>query len=266
MKARVSILSISSPNEYLPVVRHALDDISAVEALKGFSRVIVKPNMVNGSPPQVTTDVRCVMAVVQYLKERLEAEVVVAEGSGEGNTLENLRLNGYEEITRSFGVQLVDLDSMPVKKYSHPDAREYKEVYLPAYMDGAGLISVPPAKDHSITRVTLGLKNMIGCLPASHYSGYWSYKKSRIHAVDTEQAIADLMLYIKPHVTVIDAIVGLAGGHLSGRVPDPPIGMIIASTDVLAADREAARRLGHNPDLIAYLKLAEQFNQPYKRS
>lgn len=241
------------------MITRALDEVNAASSLAGFPRVIIKPNMVNNSPPQVTTDVRCVMAVVQYLKEHLDAEIVVAEGSGEGNTLDNLRTNGYEQITKRFGVELVDLDALPVKKYENPNAGEYKEVYLPEYLEGAGLVSVPPAKDHTITGVTLGLKNMVGCLHAKHYSGYWSYKKSQIHAVATNQAVADLMLYVKPHLTVIDALQGLEGGHLSGRVPNPPLERIIVSTDVLAADREAARLLGHEPGSIRHITLAQKF-------
>lgn len=259
MKSGISIIPITSAQEYFDVITRALDEVNAASSLAGFPRVIIKPNMVNNSPPQVTTDVRCVMAVVQYLKEHLDAEIVVAEGSGEGNTLDNLRTNGYEQITKRFGVELVDLDALPVKKYENPNAGEYKEVYFPEYLEGAGLVSVPPAKDHTITGVTLGLKNMVGCLHAKHYSGYWSYKKSQIHAVATNQAVADLMLYVKPHLTVIDALQGLEGGHLSGRVPNPPLERIIVSTDVLAADREAARLLGHEPGSIRHITLAQKF-------
>ena len=258
MRSEISIVPISSPNEYSSAITRTLDDVNAVDALKSFQRVIIKPNMVNNSPPQVTTDVKCVMAVVQYLKDKLDTEIVVAEGSGEGSTLGNFKLNGYEQITKKFGVELVDLDALQAKKYENPSAGEYKEIHLPEYLEGAGLISVPPAKDHTITRVTLGLKNMVGCLSAKYYSGYWSYKKSQIHAVNTDQAVADLMLYIRPHLTIIDAIEGLVGGHLSGRVPNPPLERIIASTDVLAADREAARLLGHEPDTIRHLALAKQ--------
>ncbi len=259
MDSGISIIPITQANEYSEVITRALDEVNAVEALAGFERVIVKPNMVNPSPPPVTTDVRCVMAVVQYLQERLDAGIVVAEGSGEGSTLDNLRLNGYEQITRKFGVELVDLDALPVKRYENPRAGVYREIFLPEYLEGAGLVSVPPAKDHTITQVTLGLKNMVGCLHASHYSGYWTYKKSQIHAVDEHQAVADLMLYVRPHLTVIDARDGLTGGHLSGRVPEPPLERIIAGTDVLAADREGARLLGHEPDSIGHLRLAEKF-------
>ncbi|UCG39619.1 MAG: DUF362 domain-containing protein [bacterium] len=261
MRSEISVVPISSPDEYPAAVGRALEEVGAARALAGFDRVIVKPNMVNNSPPQVTTDVRCVLAVLEHLVERLDAAIVVAEGSGEGRTLDNLRLNGYEEVTKRFGVELVDLDALPVKRYEDRRAGVYREIHLPGILEGAGLVSVPPAKDHTITRVTLGLKNMVGCLPAKHYSGYWSYKKSRIHAVDEDQAVADLMLYVRPHVTVIDAMEGLAGGHLSGRRPDPPIGKIIAGTDVLAADREAARLLGHDPDGIRHLVLAAKHGQ-----
>jgi uncharacterized protein (DUF362 family) len=259
MRSEISAIPISSPEEYLAAVTQAMDAVRAVDALSGFDRIIVKPNIVNNSPPPVTTDVRCILAVVEYLKERLEADIVVAEGSGEGNTPDNFQVNGYEQITEQYGVNLVDLDSLPAKKYTNLSAGEFRELYLPEIMEGAGLVSVPPAKDHTITRVTLGLKNMIGCLPAKHYGGYWSYKKSQIHAVDEHQAIADLMLYMRPHLTVIDALKGLKGGHLSGRVPDPPLGKIIAGTDVLAVDREAAKLLGHDPDTIRHLTLASQF-------
>lgn len=259
MKSGIASTPITSPDEYLIAVTRTLDEVNAVEALAGFSRIIVKPNMVNSSPPQVTTDVRCVMALVEYLQERINAEIIVADGSGEGSTLDNMRLNGYAQITERFGVELVDLDSHPAKRYENPRAEVYREIFLSEYLEDAALVSVAPAKDHTITQVTLGLKNMVGCLHASHYRGYWSYRKSQIHAVDEDQAVADLMLYVRPHLTVIDAIEGQVGGHLSGRCPNPPIGRIIAGTDVVAADREAARLLGHDPNSIRHLGLAAQF-------
>lgn len=259
MEPGISVVPIKSPDDYPFAITLALDEVDAIKTLAGFDRIIVKPNMVNSSPPPVTTDVRCVMAVVEYLQKRLSGKIIVAEGSGEGNTMDHFRVNGYEQVKDKFKVELMDLDALPVKSYENPAAGEFTQIYLPEILDGAALVSVPPAKDHTITTVTLGLKNMVGCLPATRYGGYWSYKKSQIHASDEHQAIADLMLYLKPHLTVIDAIEGLAGGHLSGRTPTPPLNQIIASTDVLAADREAARLLGHDPVRIRHLTLAERF-------
>jgi len=248
----VATASIISADEFPSAMEAVLDEVGAVEALSGFSRIIIKPNIVNSSPPPITTDVRCVEALVRYLADRLDAEIVVAEGSGEGDTIVNMDRNGYREI----GVPLVDLDSQPVKTYSDSRAAVYREVHLPDYLEGAALVSVPPAKDHTITRTTLGLKNMVGCLHAKHYGGYWSYKKSQVHNGDEDQIIADLILYLEPHLTVIDARQGAKGGHLSGVVPDPPLGKLLAGTDVIEVDREACRILGHDPDSVRYLSLA----------
>lgn len=257
MKPEISMVPISSSTEYPAAVAQVLDGAGAVSALAGFSRIIVKPNLVNGSPPPVTTDVRCVLAVVAYLKERIDGEVIVAEGSGEGNTLDNFCTNGYEEITRELGVKLVDLDCLAVKKHENSAAGELRSVHLPRILEGAALVSVPAAKDHTITTVTLGLKNMVGCLPARYYGGYWAYKKSRIHALNEHQAVADLMLYLRPHLTLVDARQGLVGGHLSGKVTK--LGKIVAGTDVLAVDRTAAQLLGHEPEKVRHLALAEKF-------
>lgn len=234
-----------------------LDQAGAVKVLSGFSRIIIKPNIVNSSPPPITTDARCVAALVKYLQARLKAEILVAEGSGEGNTIINMDRNGYKKI----GVPLVDLDAQPVRTCSDPRAAVYTKVHLPSCLKGAALISVPPAKDHTITGVTLGLKNMVGCLHAKHYGGYWTYKKSQIHKGDEHRIIADLILYLEPHLTVIDARQGAKGGHLSGTVPDPPLGRLLAGTDVIAVDREGCRLLGHDPDAIGYLTLANRIRE-----
>jgi uncharacterized protein (DUF362 family) len=252
----VSIVNIAGADEYPRAVKEALDAIGGAEALRSFDRIILKPNLVNSSAPPITTDVRFAAAVYDYLHVALpEADIIIAEGSGEGDSVNNLVKNGYGDL----GVELVDLDKLPTKKYISSAASFFKEIFLPDILEGAALVSIPPAKDHTITRVTLGLKNMVGCLPASHYSGYWSYKKSQIHAGDEDQAVADLMFYCRPHLTVIDAREGCKGGHLSGRVPSPPIGKIVASTDVLAADREGARLLGHDPESIRHLELAAKY-------
>lgn len=249
--------SVNNPEEYADELRRGLYQIDASSLLKGFKKIIVKPNMVNDSPPPVTTDVNCVAALVDVLREFLDLPISVADGSGEGDTIKNMKKNGYERLD----VPLADLDSLPCRVFSNTRATILREVYLPEFLDGAAIVSVPSAKDHSMTTVTLGLKNMIGCLPAKHYGGYWSYKKSRLHMKDIDQAAAEMILYLAPHITVIDARLGLKGGHLWGTIPDPPLGRIIVGRDVLSVDREGAKLLGHDPYGIRHLIMAERLQQ-----
>ena len=250
-------IPIDGPEGYYNALGDCLESLGVATILGGYSKIIVKPNMVNGSPPPVTTDVACVRALVALLKEFFTVPVVIADGSGEGDSIKNMMKNGYGDV----GADLCDLDSLSCRLHKNARASYLKEVYLPECLDGAAVISVPTAKDHTMTDVSLGLKNMIGCLPARHYGGYWSYKKSRLHMGDIDAAVADLILYLEPRLTVIDARLGLKGGHLWGTVPEPPLGRVILGEDVLEADREGARLLGHDPDRIKHLVLAERLRE-----
>lgn len=250
-------IPIDGPEGYYNALGDGLESLGVETILGGYSKIIVKPNMVNGSPPPVTTDVACVRALVALLKEYFTVPVIIADGSGEGDTIKNMKKNGYGNI----GVSLLDLDSCQCIVYRNDRASHLKEVYLPDQLEGAAIISVPSAKDHTMTGVTLGLKNMIGCLPARHYGGYWSYKKSKLHQIGIDEATADLILYLEPQLTVIDARLGLKGGHLWGTVPVPSLGKVFIGKDVLEVDREGARLLGHDPDRIKHLVLAERLRE-----
>lgn len=249
--------TVKEPYEYFQALKEGFERLNIRDMLENYSKIIIKPNVVNGSPPPVTTDVTCVKAIAELLSEFVDCSVYVAEGSGEGDTLENFQKNGYGTL----GVPLIDLDSLPSKSYRDDRATLLKEIYLPDFLLDAAVISVPPAKDHTMTGVTLGLKNMVGCLPARKYGGFWSFKKSRLHQVDIDAAVADLILYIEPVLTVIDARLGLKGGHLWGSVPEPSLNRLIMGRDVLETDREGAVLLGHDPDSIRHLALADNFRR-----
>ena len=67
MKSGISIVPINSPDEYFSAITRALDDVSAVSALAGFSRIIIKPNMVNYSPPQAVSYTHLTLPTTPYV-------------------------------------------------------------------------------------------------------------------------------------------------------------------------------------------------------
>ena len=87
MSAQSSLAVVEFEN-YPKSVRAVLDDIGAAEILARQQRIILKPNVVNDSPPPVTTDVHCVEAIVDYCREHTKAEIVIAEGCGGCDTFE----------------------------------------------------------------------------------------------------------------------------------------------------------------------------------
>ncbi len=104
-------------------------------------------------------------------------------------------------------------------------------------------INVPVAKHHGLTRLTLGLKNVMGIMGGN---------RGAIHT-NIDAALADIHTVFKPHMTVIDATrILTAHGPSGGDLRDVRVlNKVIASTDIVAADAYATTLFGLRPDQIA---------------
>lgn len=241
---------------YKETLFQLLNNLKSKDIFSRQKKIIIKPNLVGPFAPPATTNVNLVKALIIYIKSCSNAQIVVAEGSGECETGECFKQLGYWQLPHKYGVNLVDLDSTPIVKLKNDKAFLCKEIYLPEPILDGFLISVPTLKDHTLTGVTLGIKNLIGILPASKYSGYWSYRKSEVHRHDVDKAIVDISLYRPIDMVIIDAAIGQKRSHLpSGIICDPPLNKLIAGYNPLETDIKGAKLLGHNWQHIRHLKL-----------
>ena len=129
---------------------------------------------------------------------------------------------------------------------------QLKELYLPRIAIDAFIISLPVLKDHSFTKTTIAMKNMFGLPPAPFYEGAWN--KSRLHSPSTDRSVFDVCLYKRPALSVVDASVALTGMHLAGT--PKRLGLILAGADCVAVDAVGSELLGHDPQRMEYLTLA----------
>jgi len=67
---------------YRKSVPELLDSIGAGEVLSEQARVLIKPNLINTSPPPVTTPGECCEAIIEYIRRCSEAEIIIGEGCG----------------------------------------------------------------------------------------------------------------------------------------------------------------------------------------
>lgn len=215
--------------------------------------VIIKPNIVEPSPPPVTTDVRVVAGIVKALRDAGVKEVIVAEGSGTGDTMDNFQKLGYGKLK----TDLIDLDKEETVELEVNNYTVWKRITVPEILIDTFIISVPVLKEHSMCGVTISLKNMVGILPARDYSGYWTYKKSQVHRYDTDGCVADINSVIRPSWAVVDATIGMKGSHLSGTPVHPPINLVYGSDIPLEADRFGCELLGRDWRDIRYLRMIE---------
>ena len=208
-------------------------------AISNGRTVLIKPNLVEALAPPITTPVALVEAIVRFLQERVPAaRLIVGEGCGSTDytTSHCFDLLGYQEMAARLHIELLDLNPLASVEKANPDCRRWPRMYLPALLDEVFLISVPVLKAHSLSRVTLTMKNMMGCAPPAHYQhgGHWG--KSAFHE-NIQEAVLDLNRYRTPDFTLLDATIGMARAHLWGPQCDPPVGRLASGWDPVGIDR-----------------------------
>jgi uncharacterized protein (DUF362 family) len=214
-------------------------------------KIIIKPNLIIDKPPPTTTPCETIEALAKYYIEN-NYEVIIAEGSGWIDTFQAYKKLGYFEISKKYGIKLIDLNNDDFEILEKPNALFLKKFEFPLTLKNSFIISVPILKEHSITGVTLSLKNMLGATIGEKAK---IAKKGRFHK-KLNESIVDINLYLKPKLAIIDGRVAGIGGEL-GAIPKE-LNVMIFSNDLVAADAIGAIYLGKNPLNIKHLKLAHE--------
>jgi uncharacterized protein (DUF362 family) len=121
---------------------------------------------------------------------------------------------------------------------------------LEPFLVATKVINVPIAKHHSLTGVTLGMKNWYGIIGG---------QRNRLHQRINE-SLADLTAFVMPALTIIDGYrVLMRNGPTGGSPADvEERKTLIASTDPVAADAYAARMFFDlDPLQLPFLRLGE---------
>lgn len=240
---------------YKDSVTEAFDRLYVGSILTDQSHILLKPNLVSGSPHPVTTSPVFCVAVADYVRLHSDAEIVIAEGTGDPaySTFDIFNQLGYETLFQNLNIKLIDLNTAPLRKLSRDDCPRFPDMYLPKIAFTHFIISLPVLKAHSLSVITGSLKNMMGFAPPAHYSGTQSiWNKAEFHN-NIHQAIIDLNKYRRADLTLLDASIGLADYHLGGRTCDPPVNKLIAGFDPKKVDQKAAELLGHDWRKIPHL-------------
>lgn len=239
-------------------VSDLLEESGLSQHLKGDKIVIIKPNLVSNDPPPITTPVELVESIIEYIqRENQRVEIVVAEGSGSINfeTMQIFDQLGYVTMASHKSVRLVDLNEAELVCLKNPSFKRWPEIFLPEIIMENYLISVPVLKAHTLTDVTITMKNMIGVVPPSHYQEGSRWKKSAFHR-NPDAAVMDLNRYRTPDFTIVDATVGMRDAHLWGPTCDPPINMLYAGFDSVAVDAFGASLLKRDWKKIGHIRMA----------
>ena len=114
------------------------------------------------------------------------------------------------------------------------------------------VVSLPKMKTHELMYYTGAMKNLFGLVPGLSKSAFHLRFPDRDNFA---QMIVDLNLAAKPGFALMDAIVGMEGPGPGSGAPRQ-VGLLLASSNVLALDVAASTIMGYKPMDIPILRKA----------
>lgn len=245
-------------SDYRTSLPNLLEELDAGRILAQQERILLKPNLVNLSPPPVTLPVAALESLVCYLRDCSRAELIIAEGCGitSHTTREVFRQLGYDRLASRYDLSLLDLNEAETVVLERADCTVFPKMILPRIAMDSFLVSFPVLKAHSLAEVTLTMKNMMGLPSHRHYQQGGAWRKSAFHA-RMDHSIFELNRYRAPDLGIIDGRVGLAEYHLGGPECVPPVNTLVAGFDPVAVDAAGAGLLGFAWREVGHIRMAD---------
>jgi len=244
MKSSVSIVKCQNYDEarVLSALRQAIDLIGGIQTfVKKDSRVLIKPNLLFGKSPEeaVTTHPSIVRGMIQIVREA-GGVPSIGDSPSVGSLTWTADKAGIKAVADEMKCPLVEFDK-PVL-LSKGTGRIFKQLEVEqAVLEADVIINLPKWKTHAQMLLTLGVKNLFGCIPGPR-KPLWHLKAGDDRKIFA-QILFDIYQVIQPSLTILDGIVGMEGnGPNSGR--PIPIGLILASGDSLSLDQIVCDLLG----------------------
>lgn len=244
MKSSVSIVKCQNydEDEVLEGLRKAIDFIGGIERFvqKG-NRVLLKPNLLYGKAPEkaVTTHPSIVKGMIKIVREG-GGIPVLGDSPSVGGLVKTAEKAGIKRVADEMSCPLVEFDR-PVFSAKGAGAH-FKQLEIDqAILEADVIINLPKWKTHGQTLLTLGVKNLFGCVPGPR-KALWHLRAGEDRRLFA-QVLVDLYQIVKPPLTVLDGIVGMEGNGPNSGHPIP-LGLILASNDALSIDQVVCDLLG----------------------
>jgi len=244
MEKQPPLVTHAKGKDYYALVARVLEPFGGIGTfVKTGDNVVIKPNMAwDRSPDQAAnTHPLVIKALVEQSLDAGAKKIMVFDRT----------CNEQRRCYVNSGIQQA-MESIKDKrlKYYHPDTRKFVpvniergkalnrlEIYRDA-LEADTYINVPIAKHHSLSKLTLGLKNSMGVLGGN---------RGQMHQ-NIGQKLADLATVIRPKLTVIDATrILLRNGKNDVKVLDT----VVASADPVACDAFATTLFDMQPKEIS---------------
>lgn len=273
-KSQVSIVKRDFPIDAPQIedmVKRSIDLLGGLEGkIQPGNHVVIKPNLFAPYPPPISVDRRVIAAVVRLVRQAGASKVTVIEGVSVGtlmkrvspersassmkrgfSTVEVMRMLRVQEAVEEAGGEVLGVeDAEKVSVDIESSMALHRVNYPKVVLDADYFINIPAMKTHTMTMVTLSLKNLQGLLDEK--GRYFS------HRDDLDQHMVDINKIRLPDLVVLDGLIAMEGmGAGEGGNP-VDMGVVMASHDPVALDTVASQCMGiENPLVVGTTRIAQ---------
>jgi uncharacterized protein (DUF362 family) len=231
-----------------------------VEILGGMSRfvsqgdvVVVKPNIGwDRSPEQAAdTNPQVVAEVVKMCLESGAKKVRVFDRPC--NTATRCYENsGIKKAASEAGAEVSYVVDAGFSDMKFPEGETLKHwpMYKPA-LEADVLINVPIAKNHGLTYLTMGIKNLMGIMGGDRGKIHWNI----------DDKLADVANFVRPQLTILDAYrILVKNGPQGGSLKDVrEKKTVVAGTQLITVDSYGATLFGIKPEGLEHIVKSSKF-------
>jgi len=237
----------------MPVVRQMITDIGDL-SIRSQTTVLIKPNLLLPTQPEraVLTHRNIVRAVVEYVLD-MGGRPQISDSPAMGPFDRIVSMGGYAEALKGLNVKCkpfkqtakLDID-MPFGTIDL--ARDAVEADV--------IINLAKLKTHSQMYLTLGVKNMFGCV-VGLMKPEW-HLRAGIDRDKFARLLVQVCHTLAPALTLVDGVLAMEGqGPGKSGIPRE-LGVVVGSRSAFAADRAICKFLGIEPEALATNRAAAQ--------
>ncbi|WGV24396.1 DUF362 domain-containing protein [Halotia branconii] len=200
--------------------------------VKKGDRVLLKPNLLTGSRPtkECTTRPELVYEVAQMVIE-VGGQPFLGDSPAFGSAKGVALANGYQPLLQELNLPIIEFHG---KRYQTVSEDFNHLLLCKEAMEADVVINLPKVKSHAQLTLTLGVKNLFGCVPGKMKA--WWHMEAGKDATRFGEMLVETAKAINPNLTILDGIIGHEGNGPSGGEPRN-LGVLAAAADVFALDR-----------------------------
>jgi len=248
----VAILECHSVQEVRKKISQTLANYAHLLPKSRNAKILLKPNLNSNMNALTgnTTDLRILVAVIDFLKKSGYKNIAVGDGTSSGfyrNKISVAKRLRIDKVVEKFNIEFIDLNYETPLEIDFEDG--VKANIAEICLKSDFFINIPKIKTHFETTMSVCLKNLIGCLVGLE-------NKQKVH-YNLYRNILHLNRKIKPDLHVVDSLIAMEGPGPSKGTPKK-MDLIFVGVDPILIDLVCARIAGFDFREVHPLRVAEE--------